>query len=598
MGIQFVAPWILATIPLGIGLLLYLYRQRGNNKAVRIPTLFLLRQFSGPPLRQRRFVPPIRFFVESAILLLFALGASGASAGRYGRRIAFVIDNSFSSFVRLGDGSKAIDTVRSKSLEVLRTEYSNDLVELFYSSPSLTSVTNGFIPSSDVAGLIGDINSAYSDGDLSIRASTLINRENQDLVVLATSRPTQIDPSLAGKIVTLPLGIQTASNVALESSWVEAGSHIMARVHGFTEREAVVTIALYGLPRGGSPQELLKRDIKLAPFIPVEVPLGDVKSEFVGYHVQILSPKDPGVNAVLTDDDAWITTTSTGSQIGFVSPIPMKELGLLRLFGSAIKEIPVSEIESTPPQIVGWIFHRMAPQHAKNKPSLYIVPPSGAASLKSSPSGGGLAITSWENGSPILKYLSPTAISGESGIEFAPPPWPHTSILQSSHGSVILEGIQNHATMVASGLELLPFRGSETPLKSILLLNIVRYVFPEAVSSSWRTYSSPSNKKIQYLYYTKTEGIDYPSSRLEIPGIVAVTDGDTTTYEAVSYYSEKESSLLDRQPIIINRSGSTVSSDKGTPSPWFKNLAILTLILLMVESALELRRNRLRRVAL
>jgi hypothetical protein len=152
--------------------------------------------------------------------------------------------------------------------------------------------------------------------------------------------------------------------------------------------------------------------------------------------------------------------------------------------------------------------------------------------------------------------------------------------------------------MVASGLELLPFRGSETPLKSILLLNIVRYVFPEAVSSSWRTYSSPPNKKIQYLYYTKTEGIDYPSSRLEIPGIVAVTDGDTTTYEAVSYYSEKESSLLDRQPIIINRSGSTVSSDKGTPSPWFKNLAILTLILLMVESALELRRNRLRRVAL
>src|SRR5262245_18825627 len=92
----FMYPAMLVAIPLAIAGLIYAYRQRGRGARTPVASILLLKALQKRSLAPRKFVPPLRFWLELLMLALLISGAAGLYREREGASYAVIIDNSFS----------------------------------------------------------------------------------------------------------------------------------------------------------------------------------------------------------------------------------------------------------------------------------------------------------------------------------------------------------------------------------------------------------------------------------------------------------------------------------------------------------------------
>ena len=128
------------------------------------------------------------------------------------------------------------------------------------------------------------------------------------------------------------------------------------------------------------------------------------------------------------------------------------------------------------------VFYGVSPASLPPVAALVILPPEDPQAIFSSSSADSNAVlSSWREGDPLLRYLQIPLIELSRVSQLSSPPWMH-AVIRSERGVVLSAGENAGLRYVLSGLDILPFSGSETPVSSILLLNALRWMSSSLVA--------------------------------------------------------------------------------------------------------------------
>jgi len=565
---SFVYPFILLGIPAGAGLLLMIYRRKSIGEPARIPTLFLLRHFTAEGGKPRKIFPPIRYFFELLLLALLTLAAAGINRESGGKRSILIIDNSFQTSAVAQASARVFDSVTERAREALKTTLASDSVLLIATSPRQTTFTEGFVSSDVAAKEIASIAPNYAAGDLSTTISTALNRRDVDRVVVASAQPIESDESARDRLLLLSVGLPVLQNVAIEKLWHTSGSEISAQIRSFSSNKSDVEISFSAVGKSGELTSVLRQKVTLEAEKSAIINFPISSKAVIGYRARIESPRVGPENALSGDDESWISTSHAPTTIGVVSHIPLRDLNLNRIFGSSLEEISPSNINTSPERVSGWIFHRTAPSKPTGKPTLLILPPPDSAIIRSTPFNNPWSVAIWESSSPLFRYLSPDTLKGsagallETGSTFTP-------VMRGEKGTLVAESFRYDTHTLVLGFEALPFLGAKNAPLSILLLNIMNHLFPDAAGVELRPFNGVAalkGKKARYIASSsQLGGSDKPDS-LPVPGLIEIFNenpeakGSRDTISSVHFFDEAQSNLLARRPMKLSPIGSNAAS--------------------------------------
>lgn len=591
---SFLYPLALLGIPIGTGILLVIYRRVSYGEPTEVPTLFLLSQFISEGGRPRRFFPPFRFLFELLILLLLSLAASGFSFLGSRQRAILVIDNRFQTSAITRESTTIFENVIERAKEALRADLEKDSVLVMVTTPRLAPVTDGFVPSASAATTLASIKPAYGAGEIKTKLPSLLSREDTDRIFISSPSPIEQSETDRARVILLPVGLTPLNNVAVEKMWVAPTKDISVKLRAFSTEKISVTVGLSLISSDGSKRLTERRKIVVEPNSGSIVTFPPPPGEGLGYFARIESPEIGPDNSLGADDESWLSIGRPATTIGVVSHLNPQQLGLDRVLGGTLEEIPPTQIEENPPRVAGWIFHRLSPQRPKTKPSLYILPPPDASLIRSTPFTSPWNVAIWEGSSPLFRYLSPDTILGvggavlETGGMFSP-------LLRGDQGTIIAEGFPYGTHTVVLGCEALPFLGAGNPSLSILLLNTINHLFPNGTIGELSPYSplSPTagGEKPYYLAYSSELPIVADPHTLSVPGLIVIhsTNGPDDV-RAITFFDESESNLFGQRPISLSTSGTTkVSENNRSTNSTIPTLITVLLVLMCIDGALVVR---------
>ncbi len=591
---SFLYPLALLGIPIGTGILLVIYRRVSSGEPTEVPTLFLLSHFISEGGKPRRFFPPLRFLFELLMLLLLSLAAAGFSFLGSGGRAILVIDNRFQTSAITRESSTIFETVVERAKEALRTNLEKDSVLVMVTTPRLAPVTDGFVSSASAATTLASIKPAYGAGEIKMKLPSLLSREDTDKIVISSPSPIEQSVTDRTRVILLPVGLTPLSNVAVEKMWVDPTKEVSVKLRAFSEEKISVTVGLSLISSDGSKRSTERREIVVEPNTSSTLTFPPPSGEGIGYFARIESPEIGPDNSLRADDESWLSMGRPASTIGVVSHLSAKQLGLDRVLGGALEEISPTQIEENPPRVAGWIFHRLSPQRPKTKPSLYILPPPDAPLIRSAPFSAPWSVAIWEGASPLFRYLSPDTILGvggavlETGGAFSP-------LLRGDQGSIIAEGFPYGTHTVVMGCEALPFLGAGNPSLSILLLNTINHLFPNATAGELSPYSllprTEVGEKPRYLAYSSELPVVADPHTLSVPGLIAIPSMDgPDDVRAITFFDESESNLFGQRAISISTSETMISPKENRAiNSTIPSIITILLGLMCIDGALAIR---------
>lgn len=604
---NFLFPFILFTLPLGAGLLLLIYRRKSHGEPLRIPTLFLLKKFVSEGGKPRKVLPPPRFFFELLLLLILTLAAAGLTKKSGGKRSILIIDNSFQTSAQTETSRRIFDSVTDRAREALRTTLASDTVLVLATSPRQTSISDGFVPSDTAARLISSVTPTYATGDLELTISSALNRSDVDRVIVASAQPIEAAESDRDRLLLLGIGLPPLQNIAIEKMWQATGSEISVLLRSFSSSQSDVLVSLSDISSSGAFTSQVQKKVTIVPGKSAMLTFPSPPGIGVGYQAQIESPDVGPENAIAGDDQFWLSRTPPSSRIGVVSHIPLRDLNLDRVLGSLVEEISPSALEDNLDSKSGWIFHRTSPSRPTGKPTLLILPPSDSPIIRSTPFTTPWNVGIWESSSPLFRYLSPDTLKGSGGSSLTTSS-SFTSLMRGEKGTLLAESFQYDTHTIALGFEALPFLGSKNAPLSILFLNIIKHLFPNAAGVELHPFSSIGEKnsnQIRYILSSPQLSGSEDLNNLPVPGLITTSPAyqapkvRSETIVSVNYFDESQSNLLARRPtqIPVSTFSSTSRNDLAHGSSLVTPL-IITLLLLMVGdgllSALTFVRSRRR----
>lgn len=589
---NFLYPLALIGLPLGTILLFFVYRRTASGEPMEIPTLFLLRHFATEAATPRKFLPPIRFLFELLLVLLLTLAASGLSIRNQGKRSILVVDNGFQTAAWSGGSSPVFGALLDQARGSLRTTLTNDSVLVLATAPRLHSITDGFVSSSAAASALSSLGPVYASGELKTKLTEVAARDDADRIVVASPQPIELGEGMRERSLLLAVGLPHLNNLAIEKIWQSSGQEIAVQIHSFSAEPAEVAISLSAVSATGSLSTVSQQRVRVDPgqVTKIAFPLSP-GGKAIGYRAKIESPAAGTSNVLQGDDESWLSLSKPETTIGIVSYLTAKELNLDRVLGSAIEQIPVDQVATAPERIAGWIFHRTAPQRPTGKPSLYILPPADSTIIRSTPFEGPWQVAVWESASPLFRYLSPDTLRGtggatlETGKQF-------TTLMRGDQGPLVAEGFLYDTHSVVVGFEALPFLGKGNSPLSILLLNTVRHLFPDASANGLTTYATvPMREGAPPRYLTSSPPLSPPSSRFEtaVPGLITFggEEGIAET-RAVTFFDESESNLLSRRSIKMIAASRVTGGEKGVSATLVRPLVAGLLVLLTLDGLFTL----------
>ena len=482
-------PLFLVAIPFAVGALVYLYRAKGIAHPRVASTLFLLSKIPQYAPSRRRFVPPLSFWIEALIALALASAASGIVSTETGDRIALVVDTSKSMGALLSaDETRLQAALRIASADIAQAPQGS-WFSVFQAGRTLTPVTaqgesGARIRGSAARAALQTLEPTYDTDTLAPAVAGILASGEYDSVWLYTDRSVESEQrSERLRVTTIPFDPDAARNVWIASlgvrdaeqphgSKIEVGVSRTGDIAGESVVGALCTDsesgATFTLPSG--PSRLAPDGTTLQQLGPFEKPWSYCRVSIGGAEDDLLS----------RDNEAWVVRGAITGELGLVSALSPKELGLEALrYGSVV---PVSDGETDQRDFRGIIYHRTTPKKLPRSAALVVYPASGAKVWGSVVGGdasrgtsGAVEITRWDESHPLLQYVRPGLVSLPTA-RVLECPGSAQPVLFSASGPIACAGEEDGQRYVILGFEIFPFDGLRTPTLSIFTLNTFQWL--------------------------------------------------------------------------------------------------------------------------
>lgn len=596
--LSLVSPWILLSAPLAIGLLVYIFRVRGDSRSAVVSTLWLLRELPQRPLGRRFFVPPPQFWIELALFLSLVCAAAHFVTVKRGEHIAILFDTSLSMSAETSAGSR-LEQMKARAVKDISHAPASTVFTLHSTSGALSQASTRLDAGDAIAREIRRLAPSFATDTIQESLQMLLADSSNDKVWVYTDHEVrQTEPS-SRLVISSPIDTeQNPRNV-----WI----HALARSSA-NESSLVVSLKSSGIKRSDvtlSPECYLDGRSLQVPFVSGQAVPNEITTLTVGplpttwdyCHVRLSTPTAQASEQLLNDNDAWIVREQALTQVSLLSALAPAQLGL-----TAIPFITVSTSAARAPSTHAVIIHRQASTTPIESPTLMVFPPVGKLPL------GGEAyesksqtISRWDEAHPILRYVKPSLLS-LSEARTLNCPITAKPILFSELGAVMCAGEERGNRYVISGIELFPFEGNKSPTLSILLLNTLTWLFSaNGISPSDRLPTTillpKSATEISFVAPSQDPISISPlhAATIEHPGVVRIASPSApSSFMAFNTLSDYESDLTSRPVELLSAplNSSAPQNVRGRErdvSPWFIAIALGIALLDILRRALQKR---------
>lgn len=572
-------PWFLVSIPIGVFALWYIYSRRGRQTARIISSLFLLQHLPRIDVRQKRFVPPLRFWLE--VLLVVALVAliSNVYVKDSRKTIAVLIDVSKSMSALHSEGTSRLEVAkRYARRDMLNVD--RDVRYVIYSADDSLRLIDKealryFHSQSEAVRLVELATQSYRQDSLQNIVDELRQTPEFDEIWIYTDKQTDSSSKHERvRIISVPLDRNALHNVWIASAEILSATtdgapvvQIDVRQEGLEGQSGSVELTCYSSRDKAVVATSMTR---LASFqknldtIQISLPRDQWEYCYIEVSLSASSVRD----SLAIDNHVWLVNRDGKSSVHVASPLSVEALKLDEISPYRFRPLSQEDLDRPYPAI----FHRVALAENFNRDFLSIIPPKelqiGGHPAATSKVQGRALLTRWNESHPVMRYVRP------SMMELSDPyvlecPIGSEGIMFVEQGPVMCVGQRGTYRYVITGFELFPFDGNRNRTLSVLTLNILNYLFAERDRiDGLGTVSTPLK-----AVHTDNSSED---GRVVTPPIVlagvyelASKEGPGAPLQAVNFISNKESNLRAIEEISAGSVGEgfqRIRSDKTDAS--------------------------------
>jgi hypothetical protein len=618
----FLFPYALLAAPLAGAVLVYAYLRRGRGTRVPVGTVLLLKALRRVSSSRKKFVPPLRFFFELALVGLLLAGAAGLFKEDPRRQAAVVIDNSFSMAARDADdlaGGTLLDAAGRMAADFVAELPDQARVEVFAAAPLLRSVSGGLAAKREALARIKEVSLAHAPDNLDAALARLAGSADYSQVVVFTDKPAVLadesgpggrpsDDRFSVRSVLLPRARGSRQNVAI-SDMVLRRSRAPDR-----KGEIVVSVSSYALQqleaslelemvRSSSPlaggTTVAQQKVALPPKASSDVVFNGLPQDGVAFaaKLRVNSPSAPNLDLIREDDAAWLSAESAAAGVHFVGELAPESLGLGQIRSLSFTQVPPEKYDALLAQKRFaaediCVFHRVAPAVLPPCSALFILPPEQSTLFPRGAEAAEAQITRWLPSHPITTYLNLPSLGLKRFSALSVPGWGE-EVVASTAGAAVVAGAQGQRRFAAVAFELLPYEGLRAPLPSVLLLNILSWLSAGGLNLGYQPVNAmlPVGADVTAARYMggrelyRRRGSGESAAPLSLPesGLVLLErPGGASSLVAVNYFDAQESNLLSAQAVQVplRRGGRAPALQKNMLA---RALALAVLALILAE---------------
>lgn len=592
------SPWLLLAAPIALGLLVYIFRVRGNSNTTVVSSLFLLKDLPQQPQGRRTFVPPLQFWIELALFVSLALAAANLIVTKRGRHVAVLLDSSISMGAASSQGAR-LASAKDRATRDIESSPTSTSFTVFSGSTNLEKLSPEPSEAHDALEQIAQLQLSEGRDSLQEQIVQILNDPSFDALWVYTDHPFDTRPQNPRLIVSSshePARVE--HNVWIQEisrSPAPGTDRLVARVKS-TLSSTIDILLTTECSIGLSTQELPPISARVVSMESTTISVSSLPTNWDYCRLRISLPRAPHTESLLIDNEAWITKEQSLSRVTLQSSLTPEQLGLTKI---PLIEISPANGTSAPKGPV--IVHRQSLGTTPTSPSLLVMPPSGTLPWGGEvQDSGATTIARWEESHPIMRYVKPALLSVPEARTLRCPE-SAKPILFSEIGPLLCAGESRGARYVISGIELFPFDGAKTPTLSILLLNALNWLFSRDGGGS--THALPmiitlpqEATSVDYVAPLKESVTMTPLKTVtaEHAGVLKITkmNGDPLFIALNSLY-DSESDLLHPAPITLQEVAQPEPHARSERArvlyPWFLTLALLAAF---VDSMRRLRRRR------
>ena len=399
--------------------LAYAYLKKPPSEASVISTSFILNQIVAKPVSKKSIKLPLRFYLELLALLLLALCIGAPYLDMSQKRVAILIDNSFS----MG----ALDSEQSRSRLEQAKELAKGIVDsnAFSSRFDIVSTSSGIIAenlaeSTTARSSITSLEVQDSSDRLFSQLVFLGEQGIYDKIYSFSDKAVTLDGNELSKLYEHKLVGERVVNAYLKNlalSQDRKSLFIELGLSSPTPLNLRLGAKLLSLGSNEKKIDLANKERRLLAYstqtetIPLE---GYVKvNEKFQIEVSLLDSTGALLSdAIILDNQASISSIEEArSQIAIISPLK-KKLGLEKIQKYAFKELSTDSFKELAPEEVenfdAFLFYHSNPETLPSKSSLFILPPANFNFIsRLQENKESLNISSWQNEHPLTRYLKP-----------------------------------------------------------------------------------------------------------------------------------------------------------------------------------------------
>lgn len=601
--IALTTPLVLSALPPLAGLFIYAYLRHGRGKKITVASVMFLKKLPRISSARAKLHIPWKLILELICLALLLLGIAGLYREQIGSRVIVVIDNSLSSGAILrSTGRSALEQEKQLALEQLSNLDAQALVTLAITSP--VSIELNSIPQSAQSLLesVRNIKAGYGSDGLEGTLARYLSNPEVDQILVFSDRRIQQEQSIKRLQLFNPRKLDDPrDNIAIsnfqlfESQPGKFGAEVT--VSSYARQSFSADISLQSVLLNSDLKEITRQRLNLAAHSTQTVRFNDI-SDAKAIRVAIQESNDistKSLNALPDDDAAFLTRDLNAANLLLVGPVSAQSLGLEGLRGLKFqwldsKTLSTAALNAALKNARGVVFHRVTPVTLPNTSALFVSPPNDSALFPPLKDSSGGPVAHWNATHALLKYINLATLNLKHSATFALPPWGE-QLLSLPQGIVLFAGETQGNKFVVSGFELFPFEGKNSPVLSILTLNIFNWLFASSDASA----AFEPGARVPQIDGFKTANLIPLNLDLKLeqivpaPGILVVTDKDAESKLFVyNFYSSTESDLENTAPITLSLNAENVKSSQQPQS--LKNiLAVALLALLSFELVMRLR---------
>ena len=482
----FLVPAIFGLFILGTGLCIAAYRFNSSKKRIVIPSSFLLKDF---PIKKRadskNFPPRLIFellFIALTCLALFLLNRQNAI-----QKELVIFDNSQSMSAIDGDSKTSrISQAANNFLNSASTVSQYKVISLPEAGldqrqEAGKSQKKEYEILSLVSPIIKELKGSTLPDLSSSTLPAILSESDADKIIIYTDKNLTFGAELkdiASKIEVRKIG-SPVSNVFIEDISIAqqdgASDTINARVSFSGKGSTNGSIVLLE-KEGLSNKVIATKNFVVSSGQSTDISFSTPTSNKV-YQIKI--EKTLQGDAILSDNIAYLAQAKSveGTIYLVTDNLEFQNLtkGLTEASGKQVVLLGLSEIAKIGKEKLEgsiFIFYKSPLPKEFLANSLVILPADESNILSLKAVQKNINITSWDQASPITKYISFGTLKIPQSMVFNPANWAN-GVVSNEGGSVLLSGILMNKKVIVSGFELLPFDRLRKSASDVLLLNAI-----------------------------------------------------------------------------------------------------------------------------